>query len=169
MKNLGKIAIGFALAGLAAALLVLPQFATTQSQQPTPGMDHNAINPVEPVPAFHAQPPSGELPPTMEPSIYTDKMVFNAYVVAGRTRKVLYQQPCYCHCDRSNGHGSLLDCFASGHGSGCGICMREAFYSFEQTRKGKTAAQIRDGIIHGEWLKVDIAKYQKDYLPPSSK
>jgi hypothetical protein len=166
MKNMSKLVTGFALIVLSAALLVLPQFAATESQQPMPGMDHN--NPAEPVPAFHAQPPTGELPPTMEPSIYTDKLVFNAYVVAGRSKKVLYQQPCYCHCDRSNGHGSLLDCFVSRHGSGCDICIKEAFYSYEQTRKRKTPAQIRAGIINGEWQKVDITKYQKDYLPPLS-
>ena len=168
MKHLSKALSGLALAGLGAALLVLPQFAATQSQQLAPGMDHSG-NPSEPVPAFHSQPPTGELPPTMEPSIYTDKLIFNAYVVAGRSRKVLYQQPCYCHCDRSNGHASLLDCFASRHGSGCGTCIKEAFYTYEQTRKGKTPAQIREGIIRGDWQKVDVAKYEKDYLPPSSK
>jgi hypothetical protein len=166
MKNLDRLMTGFALILLSAALLVLPQFAATQSQQPMPGMDHSSGNPDEPVPAFHAQPPTGELPPTMEPSIYADKLVFNAYVIAGRSKKVLYQQPCYCHCDRSNGHGSLLDCFVSRHGSGCDICIKEAFYSYEQTRKRKTPAQIRAGIIGGEWQKVDLTKYQKDYLPP---
>jgi Protein of unknown function with PCYCGC motif len=169
MKNLDKILGGVAVAGLGVALLVVPQFAATQSQQPMSGVEHSDGNPSEPVPAFHAQPPTGELPSTMEPSIYADKLVFNAYVVAGRSRKVLYQQPCYCHCDRSNGHGSLLDCFASRHGSGCGICMREAFYSYEQTRRGRSPAQIREGIIRGDWQKVDVAKYERDYLPPLSK
>jgi hypothetical protein len=166
MKYLVKVVTGFALVGLSAALLVLPQFAATQSQQQMPGMEHGASNAAEPVPAFHAQPPTGELPATMEPSIYSDKLIFNAYVVAGRSRKVLYQEPCYCHCDRSNGHGSLLDCFVGRHGSGCDICQKEAFYSYEQTRKGKTPAQIREGIIRGEWQKVVTAKYEKDYLPP---
>ena len=143
----------------AAALLVLPQFAATQSQPATSAT-------TEPVPAFHPQPPSGRLPPTMEPSIFSDKLIFNAYVVAGRVKKVLYQQPCYCHCDRSNGHGSLLDCFASRHGAGCDICQKEAFYSYEQTHKGKTPAQIREAIEKGDWQKVDLARYSKDYLPP---
>jgi hypothetical protein len=106
MKNLGKLAGVLAITGLCSTLLILPQFAATQTQQPVSGMDHSAANPSEPVPAFHAQPPAGELPPTMEASIYSDKLVFNAYVVAGRIRKVLYQEPCYCHCDRSNGHAS---------------------------------------------------------------
>jgi hypothetical protein len=42
----------------------------------------------------------------------------------------------------------------------CNICIGEAFYSYEQTRKGKTPAQIRAGIQSGEWQKVDTTKYQ---------
>lgn len=103
----------------------------------------------------------------MEPSLFSDKLIFNTYLLAGRVRKVLYQQPCYCHCDRHSGHSSLLDCFVSRHGSGCGVCLKEALYSYEQTRKGRTPAQIREGIIRGDWQKVDTAKYQKDYLPLS--
>jgi hypothetical protein len=158
MKNLGKLVSAFALVSLGAALLVLPQFAATYSTQQTPDF--------EPVPAFHAQPPTGELPSTMEPSIYSDKLVFNTYLVAGRVKKILYQQPCYCHCDRSSGHGSLLDCFVGRHGSGCDICQKEAFYSYEQTHKNKTPAQIREGIIRGDWQKVVLANYEKDYLAP---
>ena len=155
-----QVVTGLVIPALATALLVLPQFAARQSQPAQSG-------PAEPVPAFHAQPPSGELPPTMEPSIYSEKVVFNAYVVAGRVKKVLYQQPCYCHCDRSSGHGSLLDCFVSRHGAGCDICQKEAFYSHEQTKKGKTPAQIREAIERGDWEKVDLAKYSKGYLQPN--
>lgn len=170
MNYLGKILTVAIVALIGVSMLIFPQFAATQTQQqPMPGTDHtSAQNPSEPVPAFHAQAPAGELPPTMEPSIYSDKLIFNAYAVAGRVKKVLYQEPCYCHCDRSNGHGSLLDCFANRHGAGCDTCIKEAFYSYEQTHKGKTPAQIRDGIIRGDWQKVDLAKYQKDYLPPVS-
>jgi Protein of unknown function with PCYCGC motif len=162
MQRLKKFVIAFALAAAGLALLLLPQVAAPQLPNAS----------AEPLPAFHAEPPSGELPPTMEPSIYTDKLVFNAYAVAGRVKKILYQQPCFCHCDRSNGHASLLDCFVGRHGSGCDVCQKEAFYSYQQTRKGKTPAQIREAIIHGEWQKVDLTKYEKDYLPvsaPSSK
>ncbi len=166
MRHFGKALTMSALLVAAGALLLAPQFAASQSQQ-MPGMQPAASN--EPVPAFHAQPATGELPQTMEPSLFTDKLIFNAYVVAGRMEKVLYQQPCYCHCDRSQGHGSLLDCFVSRHGSGCNICMKEAFYSYEQTRRGKKPEQIREGIMRGDWQKVDLAKYQKEYLPPVSK
>ncbi|HYW65479.1 MAG TPA: CYCXC family (seleno)protein [Candidatus Dormibacteraeota bacterium] len=168
MRHLGKFLACSTLLVTAAALLLGPQFASPQAPQ-MPGMQHVSASADEPVPAYHAQAAQGELPPTMEPSLFTDKLIFNAYVVAGRVKKVLYQQPCYCHCDRSQGHGSLLDCFVSRHGSGCDICMKEAFYSYEQTRRGRTPTQIRDGIMRGDWQKVDIAKYQRDYLPPASK
>ncbi len=113
----------------------------------------------EPVPAFHSEAPHGQLPQTLSPSEFSDVVVQNAYTLAARVRKILYQQPCYCHCDRSQGHTSLLDCFASKHGSECGVCMREAIYSYEQSHKGKTAAQIRAGIERGEWRDVDMSKY----------
>jgi Protein of unknown function with PCYCGC motif len=114
----------------------------------------------EPVPAFHNEAPNGPLPETLGPSQFPDVVVQNAYTFAARVKKILYQQPCYCHCDRSQGHKSLLDCFASTHGSGCGVCLREAIYSYEQSHKGKTAAQIRAGIERGEWQHVDMSKYQ---------
>jgi hypothetical protein len=149
----------------AAGLPVVPPFAASPSQ-PMTGFN-NAAQQMdgEPTPAFHTKPPTDALPPTMDPSLFPDMQTFNAYVVAGHTKKVLYQQPCYCHCDRSLGHGSLLDCFVSRHAAGCDICQKEDFYAYEQTHKGKTPAQIREGIIHGEWERVETAKYAKDHLP----
>jgi len=114
----------------------------------------------EQVPAFHNEGPRGQLPETLAPSEFSEVVIQNAYILAARVKKILYQQPCYCHCDRSQGHKSLLDCFASKHGAGCGVCMREAFYSYEQSHKGKTAAEIRAGIERGEWQHVDMTKYQ---------
>jgi hypothetical protein len=125
------------------ALAGNPQYGTTES-----------------VPAYHAEVPKGPLPATLSPELFNDVLVKNAYALAARVRRVLYQQPCYCHCDRSQGHGSLLDCFAGKHAAECGTCIREGLYSYEQTRKGKTASQIRDGIEKGEWQQVDLTKYQ---------
>ncbi|HYL84959.1 MAG TPA: CYCXC family (seleno)protein [Candidatus Angelobacter sp.] len=136
-------------------LTILPQPAASGSrQEPQAGAD-------DAVPAYHAKAPQGELPETMNPELFSDPLVKNAYAVAAKIKKTLYQQPCYCHCDKSKGHTSLLDCFASQHGSGCGTCIYEDFYSYEQANKGKTAAQIREGIIKGEWKTVDATKYQK--------
>jgi hypothetical protein len=144
--------------GFALALGLIPQQAISRSPQEANAQQSDAD---KTVPAFHAQPPEGELPATMDPDLFTDPFVQNAYAVAAKIKKTLYQQPCYCHCDRSHGHTSLLDCFASKHGSGCGTCIYEDFYSYEQSRKGKSAAEIRAGIIKGEWKSVDATKYQK--------
>jgi hypothetical protein len=114
----------------------------------------------EPVPAYHPQPPAAALPETMDPGSFENPVVKNAYALAAKVKRVLYQEPCYCHCDRGHGHGSLLDCFTSTHGSMCNICVGEALYSYEQTRKGKTPAQIRAGIQGGQWQNIDTSKYQ---------
>jgi hypothetical protein len=136
MRN--KILIGgIALIGLALILMAIPQRASS-------GMAQQPAGDAESVPAFHSQVPAGPLPATLSPELFSDVLVQNAY----------------CHCDRSQGHGSLLDCFAGKHAAECGVCIREGLYSYEQTRKGKTAAQIRDGIEHGEWQHVDLTKYQ---------
>ncbi len=153
---------GIILMAVALGLGIIPQGASsrsmgTSSQEPS----------VEPVPAFHSSVPAGPLPATLSPSLFTEPVAQNAYSVAARIKKILYQQPCYCHCDRSQGHGSLLDCYVSKHAAVCGICEREDFYAYEQSRKGKTAAQIRDGIERGDWQGVDMTKYQSASPAPA--
>lgn len=139
----------------ALTLALLPQQASSQAA----GSTSQTAN-AEPIPAFHSGPPNGALPETLSPSLFQDALAQNAYTLAARVKKVLYQQPCYCHCDRSQGHGSLLDCFTGHHAAVCGTCEREAFYSYEQTQKGKTPAQIREGIERGDWEKMDVTKYE---------
>jgi hypothetical protein len=34
--------------------------------------------------------------------------------------------------------------------------MKEVFYAYQQTKLNKTPAQIRDGIIQGEWKQIDL-------------
>jgi hypothetical protein len=158
MRSIRNIVGGAIFFGLALGLALLPQSASSNS---SPAVIIEQSGPDEPVPAYHAQALQGILPATMSPELFSDPVVQNAYTVAAKIKKTLYQEPCYCHCDRSQGHGSLLDCFASKHGSGCNICIYEDFYTYEQSRKGKTAAQIRAGIIKGEWQTVDATKYQQ--------
>jgi uncharacterized protein with PCYCGC motif len=158
MQGIGKLWSAAILFGLALALILIPQPSAWGSPQtgsaPQSGADAA-------VPAYHAQAPEGDLPETMNPALFSNTIVQNAYSVAAKIKKTLYGQPCYCHCDRSKGHTSLLDCFTSLHGSGCGTCIFEDFYSYEQVRKGKTAVQIREGIIKDEWKSVDGTKYQQ--------
>ncbi|HET8921498.1 MAG TPA: CYCXC family (seleno)protein [Candidatus Acidoferrum sp.] len=157
MRGIRKFLGGAVLLGSAIGLCFVPQRASSklpQEQSTAPSGTEEAV------PAFHSKAPQGELPATINPDLFTDPVVQNAYTVAAKIKKTLYQQPCYCHCDRSHGHTSLLDCFTSKHGSVCGTCVYEDFYSYEQSRKGKIAAQIRAGIIKGEWQSVDVTPYR---------
>lgn len=156
MQRIGKYLLCVVLPVFAFVVAFFPLRASSVPQQNSAG---------EPVPAFHNQPPQGVLPPTMSPELFSYAVVKNAYAAAAHVKKVLYQQPCYCFCDRNEGHASLLDCFTSRHGSGCGTCLREALYTYEQTRKGKTAAQIREGIERGDWESLDLSKYLKPAIP----
>jgi hypothetical protein len=80
----------------------------------------------------------------------------HAYELASRIPVVLHQQPCYCYCDRM-GHNSLHSCFESTHGARCSVCLKELYYSYQEHEKGKTAAQIRAGIVKGEWRQIDLS------------
>jgi len=121
------------------------------------------------VPAYHPAPPKkGEtLPPILGgldlsgPS-FKNPFQVRAYELAAKIPNVIYQQPCYCHCDRSVGHQSLHSCFESTHGAHCAACMRELFYAYAQHKAGKTAVQIREGIIKGEWEKIDLQAAASD-------
>jgi Protein of unknown function with PCYCGC motif len=153
---------GILLVAVALGLVLIPQQASSRSA----GSSAQDINP-EPVPAFHNTVPEGPLPATLSPSLFNDPVAQNAYSIAARLKKILYQEPCYCHCDRSQGHGSLLDCYVSKHAAVCGICEREDFYAYEQSRKGKTSAQIREGIERGDWQGVDMTKYESKLPAPA--
>lgn len=37
----------------------------------------------------------------------------------------------------------------------------EAAYAYEQTRKGKTSAEIRRGLEKGEWRQIVLGDYRK--------
>jgi len=158
MHRVGGIGGALVLFGAALALALVPVTATSGSSQDGSAPQAEADNSI---PAFHAEASKGELPKTLNPEFFSDPLVKNAYTVAARIKKTLYQQPCYCHCDRSKGHTSLLDCFASEHGSGCGTCIYEDLYAYEQVHKDKTPAQIREGIIKGQWKSVDATKYRQ--------
>src|SRR5215471_14568677 len=71
-----------------------------------------------PVPAYHAVAPAkgDALPPLMTQEQLaaaglTQPAQKQSYKAAARASAVLYQQPCYCFCDRHAGHTSLRSCF----------------------------------------------------------
>jgi hypothetical protein len=114
------------------------------------------------VPAFHPRPPAQgeELPPILgKDQLWGDNAQYpfqtHAYELAAKIQKVIYQQPCYCYCDRM-GHKSLHSCFEGTHGAQCTTCMKELYYTYQMTKQHKTAQQIRKGIIAGEWKLVAL-------------
>lgn len=114
------------------------------------------------VPAFNpGPPPKGEaLPPILDKDQLwgnNDQYPYqsHAYELAAKIPNVIYQQPCYCYCDRM-GHKSLRSCFEGTHGAQCSTCMKELYYAYQMTKEHKTAAQIRKGIIAGEWKQIDL-------------
>jgi hypothetical protein len=113
------------------------------------------------VPSYHTYVLLAPYPATVNPRQFNDGLSQNAYRMAAKIKPVLFQQPCYCHCDRNMGHKSLLDCYGGTHASVCDVCLKEGIFSYEQTSKGKTPAQIRAAIIRGEWQAVNIQAYSK--------
>lgn len=110
------------------------------------------------VPAYHACPPSGGLQPMLSPSNFvSDPVSARAYELARRIEATLYQLPCYCYCDRSMGHTSLLSCFNSDHGSQCDVCREELFFAYEAVHRGESVREIRNDIIQGKWRTVDLS------------
>ena len=150
------VAVAFSLtlasAGLAQLQPLVPpnmNAAGAQMQMDMPGSADQGI------PSYHAYALKPPIPATLDPKQFPDALNRNVYALAAKIKPVLYQQPCYCYCDRHDGHKSLLDCYASTHGADCDICEKEAVLAYQLTQKGKTPAQIRAAIIHGDWKSVD--------------
>src|SRR5215470_2656188 len=117
------------------------------------------------VPAFHPTPPAkGEVLPAVLTEKELAAQAMNqpvqvaSYKAVAKMPAVMYQQPCYCYCDRGHGHKSLHSCFESEHGGNCAVCMKEVYYSYQMTQQKKTPEQIRMGIVSGEWQQIDLEK-----------
>jgi Protein of unknown function with PCYCGC motif len=147
----------FVAVALSSGVYVLGSQQTERSNS----INHAVSSP--PTPPYHRSARDAKpLPKLVPASNFTDRpLVFKAYQIAHEIPFVLAQQPCYCRCDKEFGHGSLLDCYASAHTAGCGICLKETFFTFQMTREGKAPAQIRDAIIRGDWKNTDLEKVHK--------
>ncbi len=113
-------------------------------------------------PHFNAAPPAdAKLPPILTKGqlLGPDRQFpyqTHAYELAAKIAKIIYQQPCYCYCDRGMGHTSLHSCFSGTHGAECGTCLKELYYAYTMYKQGKSAREIRAGIIKGDWKLVDL-------------
>ncbi|MGA8674427.1 MAG: CYCXC family (seleno)protein [Candidatus Acidiferrales bacterium] len=166
---------GFAIAGLGVGSAPAQDSSTQAQSATTPtGHDHDhaqasgaaatTAKAKADIPAYHAEAPKGPLPETLDPKQFLDAETRNVYTLAAKEKAILYQQPCYCRCDKEVGHKSLLDCFRDYHGAHCVLCKKEAIFTYTESQQGKTAAQIRQEIMDGKWEDVDLTKYD-DPLP----
>jgi Protein of unknown function with PCYCGC motif len=157
-KN-GAAAVALALGLLCAGLAQLRPALGADWNSPDSQMQMEMPRADLGIPSYHAYALKPPYPATLDPKQFPDALNRNVYALAAKIRPVLYQQPCYCYCDRHEGHKSLLDCFVGSHGAECDICQKEAVLSYRLTQKGKTPAQIRAAIIRGDWRAVDLNPY----------
>ena len=151
-------------------LLLVAGAAAQQSAKPKANKVAAHSHPAEPpvvrlpgIPAYHAAPPNAPLPPTLPASDFTDPRVQTAYAMASKIKKVLYQEPCYCRCDKTLGHTSLYSCYAGTHASVCETCLMEGIFTYLETKKGKTPGEIRAMIERGDWKSINL----NEFLNPS--
>lgn len=150
------------LSSIALALLVIAAYALPVSLPP---VHAQWSDPQADIPAYHAHPPAAaqDLPPILSGKQLTGpyfqkKWQVAVYKQAARIPGILYQLPCYCHCDRALGHTSLHSCFEGTHGAICATCAAEEAYAYKMTKRGWTPKQIRAGIEHQDFDSIDLSK-----------
>lgn len=83
------------------------------------------------------------------PVLDPEKFFGNAkagYMAAKEAPDVCLKLFCYCGCDLTDEHNSLLDCFTSDHGVDCHICQEEALIGLKMKRQGKSMAEIQKAV-----------------------
>ena len=70
----------------------------------------------------------------------------SAYRIAQEIPDVLDHLYCYCHCDKSIGHITLLSCFTDTHAANCGVCQDEAIDAAAMLSNGYSVREIRRSI-----------------------
>lgn len=115
---------------------------------------------------YHASPPHVPLSATLDAVQFDgDHSAFVAYRLAAKTKPILYQVPCYCGCGTQHDHKSLLDCFTGTHGVKCHACQKEVIFCFTESKKGKSAMEIRQGLAAGEAWKLNLSQEVERLYP----
>jgi Protein of unknown function with PCYCGC motif len=122
-------------------------------------------NPAEDVPAYHPAAPLkvSALPPILSGSkLKGENFRFpwqvHVYQEVAKVGDVVYQLPCNCRCDKALGHTSLRSCFEGLHGTECSTCAKEGFFAYQQTKLGKSPAEIRAAIARHDYEAIDLDK-----------
>jgi hypothetical protein len=152
-----------ALLSLVLGLAIVAAYAIPASFGPSSAVHAQWSDPTQDIPAYHPLPPAkGQtLPPILSGNqltgqFFQQKWQVEVYKQAAQIPRVLYQLPCYCHCDRALGHASLHSCFEGTHGAICATCAAEEAYAYKMTKQGKTPEEIRAGIEHKDYESIDL-------------
>jgi hypothetical protein len=135
------------LAVVALALIVVAVAAYRGGGQPSGATDstgkqsHGGA-----VPPYYADLHGIVLPKTLPPERFREDKTRYAYEVAAKIPETLAQLPCYCPCDRTVGHKSLLHCYADQHAAYCGICQDSALWAEKRLKENASIATIRQEI-----------------------
>ena len=84
-------------------------------------------------------------PPVLDPNKFFGHAK-SGYAAAQLCPEICAKLFCYCGCDMTDDHDSLLDCFTTDHGVDCHICQEEAHIALKMKREGKSMKQIQQAI-----------------------
>jgi hypothetical protein len=124
-------------------------------------------------PALSAQSPAKSDSPAavLNPDKFVGKVALG-YAAAKEIPEVCAKLFCYCGCDLTDEHSSLLDCFTCDHGVDCTVCQDEAIIALDLKKKGKSLAEIQRAIDDAfqtlyPWEKPSPAlkKYRASIIP----
>jgi hypothetical protein len=118
-------------------LLVLAVGAVAYSAFAPPALAAEHPHPRAGVTAERVQPPA---------RYAADPRVAQVYAEVAEIAEVVDGIYCYCRCEEHSGHYSLLTCFESDHGAGCGTCLGQAHLAYTMTQQGASLDQIRQAV-----------------------
>ena len=108
-----RILVAFMLVLGLGAVLITPKHVVLAGTSPAPDTTPGSEGQQSAV----ALSTHSSLPATLSPDLFSGA-VRDGYIIAQTIPDVLAGLHCYCGCDRSMGHGNLLDCFVDDHAAG---------------------------------------------------
>lgn len=121
MRRTKKLFGGIFLVLIAFCLALMPQRASSRSV-----VSEQQVPNAEPVPAFHAAPPTGQLPATLSPSLFTDPLVQNAYRLAAHVKKILYRNRVIATATAARATAACLIVMRAGTPRSAGLAFAKA-------------------------------------------
>ncbi|PWT99068.1 MAG: hypothetical protein C5B53_05895 [Candidatus Melainabacteria bacterium] len=97
--------------------------------------------------AEHVDKPANP-PAVLPPENFTGR-ISEGYAAAKKLPDICSKLFCYCGCDKTDSHSSLLDCFTCDHAVDCTICLDEAIIARDLKKKGKSLSEIQKEIDQG--------------------